>query len=130
MTTKIKHTVIEIPLWERNITIMIGGNYIDIGKYAKENKFSIPVVEEINKDKLTRKGSQGGAYFCMESGEGILWFPRKRISAEILSHEATHIVDWLMAFIGSEGEMEARAYTVGWLVKTIPSVIKKSFHKQ
>lgn len=85
----------------------------------------MPVFNEINYDKLTPGDAHGGAYFCLEKGIGIAWFPTKRIPVSILAHEATHIVDWLMQFIGAEREMEARAYTVEWLVTNIPKALKK-----
>ncbi len=120
-----KNIVMTVPLWERDITLMLGGDYHNILEIANMNKLSKQVILEIEKDKLSTKDSEGGAYFCLDKGEGILWFPKKRVKGTILSHEATHIVDWLLEFIGAEKEMEARAYTVEWIVKNIPIYMKK-----
>lgn len=114
-----------IPLWEREVFLILQGDYTDIMKVAEENGMTEMTLEEIKKDKLSSKGASGGAYFCLDAGMGIMWFPARKVSAEILAHEATHIVDWLLKFVGATEEMEARAYTVEWLVKNIPIFLRK-----
>lgn len=112
-----------IPLWERDVVLIIGGTTEDILKVAKDNKLSAPVIEEIKRDGAGP--TLGTAYFCLERGIGIIQFPKKRVAKGVLAHEATHIVDWLLEFIGADTEMEARAYTTEWLVTNIPLLIKK-----
>jgi len=121
----VKTKTIEIPLWERDLIVMLGGNHTDIYNIAKQHKLSDKVFAEIKYDKLSTDRSSGGAYFCLEKGIGIFWVPTKRVTAGLLAHEATHIVDWVLEFIGAEKEMEARAYTVEWIVTNIPLILKK-----
>jgi len=117
-------TIFTIPLWERDVILMMGGNYSDIMKVAEENKLTSMTKEEIQKDRLSIIDAQAGAYFCLDKGIGIMWFPTSKVVPSIIAHEATHIVDWLFRFIGAETEMEARAYTVEWLVKNVPLLLK------
>lgn len=122
---KYKKTVFTIPLWDRDIVLMLGGNWHDITTEAKKYKLSQVVIDEIKYDNLSVGNGHGAAYFCLDKGMGVMWFPVVKVSAGILAHEATHIVDWLLQFIGAEKEMEARAYTVEWLVTNIPKLLNK-----
>jgi hypothetical protein len=115
---------IKIPLWDCSLSIIIGGDHIDIMALAKEKKLSDPIIREIDKDKSNAKNTAGSAYFCLDEAIGILWFPTKRVPVDVMAHEATHIVDELLKFLGAETESEARAYTVGWIVGTVPGIIK------
>lgn len=94
-------------------------------KVAEKLKLSKEVAEEIKYDCLSVGDGEGAAYFCLIKGEGLMWFPTKKIIPGILAHEATHIVDWLLRYIGAEKEMEARAYTVEWLVTNVPKILNK-----
>lgn len=119
-----KQKTVEIPLWERDLIVVLGGDFTSLLEIAKKNRLSTVVLEEIIYDKLTPVTARGGAYFCLIKGSGIIWFPTKRPDKGVLAHEATHIVDKILEFIGAEKEMEARAYTVEWLVNNIPKVLK------
>lgn len=120
----IKKTL-SIPLWERDIILVIGCDYDYVKNMAISMKLSKDIIDEIMEDHLDPKTTAGCAYFCLEKGEGIVWFPFKRVAGEVLAHEVTHIVDELMKFIGAQKECEARAYTVEWLFKIINKVLNR-----
>lgn len=116
---------ISIPLWERDLILVIGANCEYIKELAHDMKLSNEIMREINNDNLDAATTAGCAYFCLDKGVGILWFPFKRVQGEILAHEVTHIVDELMKFIGAQKESEARAYTVEWVFKKVSEILKR-----
>jgi hypothetical protein len=120
-----KSKVLTIPIWERDIHVLLGGDYNDILAKAKSLKLSQPVYDEILYDKLSYKDSLGGAYFCLDKGVGLIWFPTKKVLPGIFVHEVVHIIDWLSQFVGMEREMEARAYTAEWLYNKVPEILRK-----
>ena len=119
-----KQKVIEIPLWERDVILIVGGDWHDILATAKKHKMCQKVLHEINHEKL-RSIDRGAGYWCMENGIGLLWFPKNKVDIYTLVHEVTHIVDFLLMYICAETEMECRAYTTEWLMKAIQQQLKK-----
>ncbi len=115
---------LSIPLWDRSLYLLVGGDWNYILKVAKELKLSFQTQEDIKKDAIV-KDDRGAAYFCMIEGTGLIWFPKKKTDNATLAHEATHIADFVLQYIGAFEEMEARAYTVDWIVSTIPKELKK-----
>lgn len=111
-----------IPLWDRHLHLLMGGDWNDILKFAKSRSFSHEATDEIIKDQI-RPEDRGACYWCHDQGEGILWFPNKK--PDSFMHEFIHLIDFLSIYIGSEGEFEGRAYTGDWLEKTIPEELKK-----
>lgn len=112
-----------IPLWDRHVTILIGGCERDVLKFAQRERYSHEMMQEIKADTID-DGTRAAAWFCNKQGEGVMWFPKKRVPKSLLVHEATHIVDFLLMYIGATSEMEARAYTVEWLFMKLESVLK------
>lgn len=113
-----KYKTLTIPLWDRYVTIIFGGTEKEVLALAKRYKFSEKAIEEIKRDNIDN-GTRGAAWWCNKLGEGMMWFKSNRISNGLLNHEVTHIVDYLLIYIGAETEMEARAHTVEWLTNTI-----------
>ena len=120
-----KKQTFEIPIWRRWVTLVVGGDVNFILNVAKERKLSEQVFREITFDNI-HFNDCGACYFCMKEGEGIIWFPAKgKISWGIYAHEFTHFVDFLSNYVGMETEMEARAYTVEWLIDNVPQMVNK-----
>lgn len=118
-----KKHLLEVPLWDRWITVLVGGNEKKVIKYAKSQKLSRAVIDEIKRDTID-SGTRAAAWFCNKQGEGLMWFPKKKhIPRPLLVHEVTHIVDFLATFIGFETEMEARAHTAEWLFKKLHKLL-------
>jgi len=116
--------IFTIPLWEREAYLIIGSGCDYVKGLADRLKLSRAIKDEITYDNLDAKNTAGCAYFCLDKGIAIVWFPSKRVAKEILAHEVTHIVDELMKFIGAERESEARAYTVEWIFKHISNLLR------
>jgi hypothetical protein len=121
---KLIKKLIEVPLWERPVMILVGGDKNDIQKVALDMKCDRAVMDEIERDNAGTRGTAAAAYFCTVSGNGILWFPSRRIPASLLAHELTHLVDGIFEYIGAVREYEARAYTMEWLMTNVPAAIK------
>lgn len=124
MAKKVSIRLLKVPLWPVDIWIIIGGDHNNVKTVALDKKCSMAVMVEIERDKLTTKDARGGAYFCQDTGNGILWFPHKTIQSSTLAHEITHIVDGILEYIGADKEAEARAYTVDWLVTWVPLIAR------
>ena len=119
-----KKKELTIPLWDRTLYLLVGGDWNTILELATKLKLSYQTIHEIKKDKILNE-DRGAAYFCMEEGTGLIWFPAKKVDTATLAHECTHIADFTLMYIGAFEELEARAYTVDWLMSTISLQLKR-----
>jgi hypothetical protein len=119
-----KKITIEIPIWEFDLTIMVGGNVKNILHEASKRKFGNDVIDEIIRDDI-HSTDRGASYFCKKQYEAIVWVRSTKIDRSTINHEVTHIVDWASKYIGAMYEMEFRAYTVEYLNRVIPQTLKK-----
>lgn len=119
-----KKTTILIPIWEFDLTIMVGGNVKDILREASKRKFGNDVIDEIIRDDI-QTTDRGASYFCKKQYESIAWFRSAKIDHSTINHEVTHIVDWALKYIGATYEMEFRAYSTEYLNRVIKQTLKK-----
>jgi len=119
-----KKTTIEIPIWEFDLTIMVGGNYKDILREATKRKFGKDMIDEIVSDNI-QSTDRGACYFCTTQYSAIMWFQSTKIDNSTINHETLHLVDWFTKYIGASGEMELRAYTFEYITKVIRQTLKK-----
>lgn len=118
-----RHKLIKIPIWDRDCILVVGGDWRNILLIAKKYRLSKQTQDDIIKDAI-RHDDRGAGYWCFDKGTGIVWFSRPRVDTLTLAHEVTHIVDFLLMFIGAEKEMEARAYTTEFLMSEIRKNLK------
>lgn len=119
-----KKKTIEIPIWEFDLTIMVGGAHKEILREATKRKFGKEMIDEINLDNI-QKNDRGACYFCTKQYSSIMWFQTTTIDRGTIEHEALHLLDWFTKYIGATHEMELRAYTLEYLINTIISTLKK-----
>lgn len=118
-----KYKTVTIPLWDRYITIVFGGDEKSVLSLANKFKFSEKAIDDIKKDDIDN-GTRAAAWWCNKLGEGMMWFKSRKIPCGLMGHEATHLVDYLLMYVGAETEMEARAHTVEWLIELIEKLKK------
>lgn len=104
--------------------LLVGGDYKTILRVAKSLSMSEKTIGEIISECVTSQDG-GAVYWCFDTGSGIVWFPKKTVDRRVLSHEATHMVDYLLQHIGATLEMETRAYLHDWLITILPKKLKK-----
>ncbi len=121
-----KQSSIRLKTWgDREFKLVVGGDYKDLLILAKNLKMHERVINEIISEKVTQE-DYGAVYWCFNQCVGIVWFPRWNIDKETISHEATHMVDYILQHVGATLEMEARAYTHDWLnFQELPEQLKK-----
>ncbi len=119
-----KKKTIEIPIWEFDLTIMVGGAHKEILREATKRKFGKEMIDEINLDDI-QADDRGACYFCTKQYSSIMWFTSVSIDRGTIEHEALHLLDWFTKYIGATHEMEMRAYTFEYLVKVIRQTIKE-----
>ena len=119
-----KKITIEIPIWEFDLTIMVGGDNKYIMNEAKRQKFGNTMIDEIILDNI-QSTDRGACYFCTEQYSAIMWFQSAKIDRGTIEHESLHLVDWFTKYIGATYEMELRAYTFEYLIKVIRQTLKK-----
>lgn len=118
-----KKTTIEVPIWNFDITIIVGGNVKDILREATRRKFGKEMIDEIITDNI-QSSDRGACYFCKVQCEAIMWYSSHKIDSSTIMHESLRLVDWLSDYLGFPKEMEARAYTQEYLVKVIRKTLK------
>lgn len=119
-----KQTTIKLENWGKEFILLVGGNYTDILKVARKKHFDNKVISSIIDEKVTQE-DYGAVYWCFDQCMGIVWFPKWNIDKATISHEATHMVDYVLQHIGATLEMEARAYTHDWLCfEELPKKLK------
>lgn len=118
-----KKKTLTIPLWDRDVYILIGGKEKDVLRFVKTLDLSKQLTKDIEADTIDT-GTKAAAWFCMKFGEGVMWFPKKKVKHSLRAHEVTHIVDYMLKFIGASDEMEARAYSVEWLMEKLEKILK------
>lgn len=119
-----KKLTIEIPIWEFDLTILVGGDMKFIMNEAKRRKFGNEMINEIILDNI-HSDDRGACYFCTKQYSAIMWFQTTKIDRSTIEHEALHLLDWFTKYIGATYEMELRAYTYEYLIKVIRASLKK-----
>lgn len=119
-----KKKTVEIPIWEFDLTIMVGGDMKYIMNEAKRRKFGNEMIDEIVRDNI-QKDDRGACYFCTKQYSSIIWFQNAKIDRGTIEHEALHLLDWFTKYIGATYEMELRAYTFEYLIKVIRQTLRE-----
>jgi hypothetical protein len=118
-----KKTTIEIPIWDFDITIIVGGNFKDILREARRRRFCNEMIEEIISDGI-QSTDRGACYFSKKQYSCIMWFQSTKIDGDTINHETLHLIDWFTEYIGASKEMELRAYTFEYITKQIRKTLK------
>lgn len=118
-----KKITIEIPIWEFDLTIMVGGNVKNILHEASKRKFGNDMIDEIIRDDI-QTTDRGACYFCAKQYQAIIWFQSAKIDNSTINHETIHLVDWFSKHIGATYEMELRAYSFEYITKVIRQNLK------
>ena len=122
--SQMKKTTILIPIWEFDLTIMVGGNVKDILREASKRKFGNDMIDEIIRDDI-QTTDRGACYFCKKQYSAIMWFQSTKIDSATINHETVHLVDWFSQYIGATYEMELRAYSFEYITKVVRQTLKK-----
>jgi hypothetical protein len=118
-----KKTTIEVPIWNFDIIIIVGGNVKDILREATRRRFGKEMIDEIISDNI-QSGDRGACYFCKKQYACIMWYQSTKIDRDTINHETLHLIDWFTEYIGASKEMELRAYTFEYITKQIRKTLK------
>jgi len=121
-----KHKILSIPLLDIPIVLAVGNKNVQDSLVALAKKYGTTskLARDIIQDNLSLPAA-GACFFDDESGIGMLWFPTAKPSLSTQSHEITHIVDYVLMYIGATTEMEFRAYMDEHLTVQLPHYLKK-----
>lgn len=113
--------LIKIPVWNRKVLLVTPPH--DILKAVRRFKLGRELINQA-KTEPPQPGELAFVYKCDATGRYVLWFQNNKPRIDTILHETTHIVDYIMTYIGASKEKEARAYTSEYLFNEVRKALR------